>query len=122
MKTLFIIITMLVSMSCANATLYTPSMTESDVQQEWCGKDPVYYKNWGVYVDCVQSGYAVEIDFIDKWAEAIGQSLAYSSMLNLPPGIAFIIRRPQDYQHMRKYNEAIKHVDTKIKVWYIELF
>ena len=44
--------------------------------------------------DCVSSSHAVEVDFAEKWAEAIGQSLFYSLQTGrrevLPPAFSSI--------------------------------
>jgi hypothetical protein len=41
----------------------------------------------GTYVDCLNDTYAIEVDFSNKWAEAIGQSLMYAAELERLPGI-----------------------------------
>jgi len=41
--------------------------------------------------DIVTATHAIEVDFADKWTEAIGQSLSYVLQLNLKPAIALIM-------------------------------
>lgn len=45
----------------------------------------------GTRTDCLTLGYAIEADFIDKWYEALGQSMHYAGMTDRLPGILFII-------------------------------
>ena len=46
--------------------------------------------------DIVTATYAIEVDFADKWAEAIGQSLSYALQLNLKPAIALILEEENE--------------------------
>lgn len=66
---------------------------EIDYQQRLCAGLLInrHLKN-GTEVDCVSDTHAIEVDFTDKWAEAIGQSLQYSSELRGLPGIILICR------------------------------
>jgi hypothetical protein len=41
----------------------------------------------GTRCDIVTETHAIEVDFADKWAEAIGQCLNYSFQLNKKAGI-----------------------------------
>jgi len=42
-------------------------------------------------VDCLTDTYAIEVDFANKWAEAIGQSLYYSNETGKQAGILLIL-------------------------------
>lgn len=42
-------------------------------------------------VDCVTNIYAIEVDFANKWAEAVGQSLYYALCLNKKPAVVLIM-------------------------------
>ena len=46
--------------------------------------------------DIVTATHAIEVDFADKWAEAIGQSLSYALQLNLKPAIALILEEENE--------------------------
>ena len=53
---------------------------ESVYQQAWANKNNgiCEYKNDdGTRVDCITKTHAIEFDFAEKWAEAIGQALYY---------------------------------------------
>lgn len=59
------------------------SHSESSYQHAWCsahkGKEEYENKDY-TRVDCLTSAHAVEFDFANKWAEAIGQALYYHKM------------------------------------------
>ena len=54
----------------------------------------------GTRCDIVTETHAIEVDFADKWAEAIGQSLNYSFQLNKKAGILLILEKPDDERHL----------------------
>ena len=70
-------------------------------------------------VDCVTDNYAVEFDFTNKWAEAIGQALFYANELNKKPGIVLISEKGNKDL---KYINRVKKIADKfgITVWIIK--
>jgi len=50
----------------------------------------------GTRADIVNTTHAVEVDFTDKWAEAVGQSLYYSFRLQKIAGIVLILDDPSN--------------------------
>jgi len=46
----------------------------------------------GTRADLVSDNYAIEVDWASKWAEAIGQSLYYSSVTGKKPGIVLLVK------------------------------
>ena len=70
-------------------------------------------------VDIVTDTFAIEVDFANKWAEGIGQSLYYGEVLNKKPGILLIIEnREKDKKYLdRLMKVAFKH---GITVWIID--
>jgi len=50
----------------------------------------------GKIVDVLTKEYAIEVDFVRKWAESIGQSLQYGMETNKRPCIVFIYDSIQD--------------------------
>lgn len=67
--------------------------------------------------DCLTDEYAVEFDFGDKWAEAIGQALHYSLWTGKKPGIVLIIENKNDIRNWLKLNVVIDHYGLPIKTW-----
>lgn len=50
--------------------------------------------------DIITEQYAIEVDFADKWAEAIGQSLHYAALTNKQAAITLIIEKPSDMKQV----------------------
>ncbi len=44
----------------------------------------------GARVDCLNSTYAIEVDYVDHWAESVGQALYYASATHRKPGIILL--------------------------------
>ena len=58
----------------------------------------------------------IEVDFADKWGEAIGQILNYAFQSNKRAGILLIIEHEDDEKHLIRVNSIIKHFDLPIDV------
>ena len=69
--------------------------------------------------DILTDEYAIEVDFANKWAEAIGQSLNYAMQFNKKAGILLILESPKDYKYYVRLNSIIKHFKLPISVWKI---
>lgn len=74
----------------------------------------------GTRCDIVTKTHAIEVDFADKWGEAIGQSLNYGFQTNLKPGILLILEEPEDYRHFIRINSLIAAYKLPIEVWTID--
>ena len=70
----------------------------------------------GTRCDIVTETHAIEVDFADKWAEAIGQSLNYSFQLKKKAGILLILEKPYDERHLIRVESIIKHFELTIDV------
>ena len=70
----------------------------------------------GTRCDIVTETHAIEVDFADKWAEAIGQSLNYSFQLNKKAGILLILESIKDEKHLIRVQSIIKHFKLTIDV------
>lgn len=68
---------------------------ERDRQEQLCAGMQIgrYLTQTRTYVDCVTDDHAIEVDFSNKWAEAIGQSLLYAAELERLPGIILVCHR-----------------------------
>ena len=76
----------------------------------------------GTRCDIVTETHAIEVDFADKWAEAIGQSLNYSFQLNKKAGILLILEKPDDERHLIRVESIIKHYELQIDVLAIRAY
>lgn len=98
-------------------------LPEKEYQGIWCS---AHYGELEVTltdrtrVDCLTADYAVEVDFANKWAEAIGQSLHYARMSARRPGIVIIVETPADMKHYNLLTDAVKYICPRITVWKIE--
>lgn len=94
-------------------------MFREDVYQAyWCGKhDGIleYKLNDNTRVDCLTERYAVEVDFANKWAECIGQSLHYGHKTHRQPACLLILENPEkDIKYLKRlrYNAYKKGIST----------
>jgi hypothetical protein len=70
-------------------------------------------------IDLLTDDYAIEVDSLEKFHEAIGQTLHYAKETGKKPGIAIFIMQPKQSD-----KEKLKYVIRlcnyyKIKVWFI---
>jgi hypothetical protein len=70
----------------------------------------------GTRCDIVTDTHAIEVDFADKWGEAIGQSLNYGFQTNKRAGILLILETPDDERHLIRVQSIIRHYDLPIEV------
>ena len=69
-------------------------------------------------VDIVTDTFAIEVDFAEKWAESIGQSLYYSIRMDKKPGVLLLVNGNNDEKLIRRLAEvAIKY---NITVWIMD--
>jgi hypothetical protein len=71
----------------------------------------------GLRVDCETATHAVEFDFASKWAEAVGQSLAYAGATGKRAGIVLILEGPGDVRYLDKLRFTIASSGLPIDVW-----
>ena len=70
----------------------------------------------GTRCDIVTATHAIEVDFADKWGEAIGQSLNYAFQSNKKAGILLILESKEDEKHLIRVQSIIEHFDLPIDV------
>ena len=70
-------------------------------------------------VDCLSKEYAFEVDFAQKWAESVGQSLYYASETSKQAAVLLIM---EDIPKDTKYLHRLKKVSRqhKIDIWTID--
>ena len=70
-------------------------------------------------VDCLLQEYAIEVDFAQKWAESIGQSLYYASKTSKKPAVLLIM---EDRKKDQKYLDRLENVSKthNISIWIID--
>ena len=104
------------SMSVAIAKHIHP---EKYYQEQWCneqGGEIEHVLSDGTRVDCLTDTHAIEFDFANKWAEAIGQSLHYAAMTGKIPGIVLIIESKKDSKYIIRLVNVIEYHNLPIEV------
>lgn len=69
-------------------------------------------------VDCLIDTHAIEVDFAQKWAESIGQSLYYATQTSRKAAVLLIM---EDEQKDQKYLRRLENVSQNhhIDIWII---
>lgn len=71
------------------------------------------------YVDLLTNEYAIEVEFSNKWKQAIGQALWYGLQTNKKPGIVLIKRSKNENKYTIQLGSALAYgnLQSKIKLW-----
>jgi hypothetical protein len=67
--------------------------------------------------DIVTKTHAIEVDFKQKWGEAIGQSLNYAFQTDKRAGIVLIVESKNDLRELIRLRSIIRHYDLPIDLW-----
>jgi len=93
--------------------------SEQYYQIKWCkdkGKAEVRLED-RTRVDCLTKIHAIEFDFAQKWAEAIGQALHYGLMTGKRPGIVLIIEDEKHKHYWYRLKRIIDNYKLPIDLW-----
>lgn len=108
----FILIPVL--LSCSAFSL--GSKYEKDYQREWCKGEIEVVLADRSRVDCMTATHAIEIDWCNKWAEGVGQSLYYARVTGKKPGLALIC----SLKNIERYVERVRLAAPEIDIFIIE--
>lgn len=122
-----VVVTFLIILTFIGVSLFTNNVSyakyrahpEKYYQEKFCNEiDGVseIILNDMTRVDCIANGYAIEIDFANKWYEAIGQSLYYAMKTNMKPGIALIIESKRDCIYYKRMLQVIEEFDLPLEL------
>lgn len=96
--------------------------SEKEYQKKWCNSQfdcKMEYKLFdNTRIDCLTPTHAIEFEFANKWAEAIGQSLYYAEVSNRKAGIVLIMEDKEKEQKYLKRLQIVAH-KHKIDIWII---
>lgn len=112
----FFAICCLATSMCSTAAFAKHDHHEKYYQEQWCqdrGQVEFVLPD-RTRVDCLTETHAVEHDFGQKWAEAIGQSLYYSFQTGKRAGIVLILEKESDRRYWIRLNSTIKHFKLPI--------
>ena len=110
---LLLVLSLVTSLSAAR--LNPEAYYQEIAAKKYSGQTEVVLPD-GTRCDIVTEAHAIEVDFADKWAEAIGQSLSYSFQLNKKAGILLILESPKDERHLIRVQSIIQHYRLPIDV------
>jgi hypothetical protein len=89
-------------------------------QQKWCethnGQVEVALPD-GTRCDCLTDTHAIEFEFGNNWAEAVGQSAYYSLQTKKKPGVVLILENSKDRKYWIRLNTTIEHFGLPIDTW-----
>ncbi|MGI9278682.1 MAG: hypothetical protein ACR2PX_03510 [Endozoicomonas sp.] len=102
--------------------LSTASAGEPELwyQKVWCegkGGEVEARLEDGRRVDCITNSHAIEMDFANKWPEAIGQSLDYAMLTKKQAGIVLILKKSADQEYWDRLQLVIKHYQLPVTTW-----
>ena len=63
----------------------------------------------GTRCDILTDTQAIEVDFADKWAKAIGQSLNYARQTGKKAVIVLVLKDRVDEKHVERLGEMASH-------------
>jgi hypothetical protein len=71
----------------------------------------------GTRCDCLTDTHAIEFDFGNKWAEAIGQSAYYALQTGKKAGVVLVLETVKDKKYWLRLNSTIQHFNMPIDTW-----
>lgn len=126
MKKLFLVLVFLLIPSLVFGARLHP---EKYYQTNWCTNDNApgtslfgveieYVLKDKTRVDCLTTGYAIEFDFADKWAESIGQALHYAHQTQRKAGIVLIVENAErDLKYVLRLYAIVSNYNIPVKIW-----
>ena len=63
----------------------------------------------GTRCDILADTHAFEVDFADKWAESVGQSLNHAMQTGKKAGIVLVLKDRVDEKHVERLWETASH-------------
>ncbi len=97
---------------------------EAWYQGQWCGEQSGVTEvrmQSGTRCDCLTDTHAIEFDFANKWAEAIGQALHYGAQTGKKAGIVLIMENPaKDRKYLNRMLSTIEAHGLAVDVWTIK--
>mgnify|MGYP000707675155 CR=1 FL=1 len=108
----------------AVAPTIVQARSESYYQRLYCsGMELEHQLPSGGRVDCLSPEYAIEMDWAEKWAEAVGQSLYYARATERDPGIILLCPSSDIHaeglcrSYLYRLADALSQIEGKVAVW-----
>lgn len=96
---------------------------EIEVQERYCAGMQINQQlPDGSEVDCAKGDLAIEVDFSDHWAQAIGQSLHYGQVLQTRPAIILVcnagVRTATCDRHYARLVDTLNYWRIGMLIWF----
>jgi len=115
MKIVLPLLILFVTISASAARLNSERYYQEIAAKKYGGEAEVTMPD-GTRCDIVTETHAIEVDFADKWGEAIGQSLNYGFQTSKRAGILLILESPDDNRHLLRVQSIIEHYGLLIDI------
>jgi len=96
--------------------LYSESFYQELYAKKLGGRTEVAMSD-GTRCDILTDTHAIEVDFADKWAEAIGQSLNYAMQTGKKAGIVLVLKDKGDEKHLDRLKKMARHYSMDIEIF-----
>lgn len=97
-------------------------LRELDYQHAWVvargGREEVRMSD-NTRADIVTATHAIEVDFAEKWAESIGQSLHYAGLRKLHAGVLLIVDEDDDARYLKRWKAVVENHHLPIDLFTI---
>lgn len=93
-----------------------PESFYQDKVAETLGGQVEVRTEYNTRIDILTEDRAIEVDFSHKWAEAIGQSLHYSTVTGKKATIVLVLKRRTWKRHLEILNKTIEANELPIDV------
>jgi hypothetical protein len=103
-------VSLLSVVGCRKDADHPVHLKESDYQNAWIktrgGHGEVRMRD-GTRADIITASHAIEVDFAEKWAESIGQSLHYAGLRRLKAGVLLIVDEEDDVRYLKRWQTVV---------------
>lgn len=90
---------------------------EKFYQENYCDGVLEHRLDDGTRVDCLTDELAVEFDFANKWAEAIGQALYYAKKTGKKPAVFLIVENKNQWKYIERVYSLCKEYGIVFMVY-----
>jgi hypothetical protein len=67
-------------------------------------------------IDLLTDEYAFEIEWANKWKDAIGQAIWYGLQTNKKPGIILLLKSKENYKYYIQLNSALTYANLNERI------
>ena len=71
----------------------------------------------GTRCDILADTHAFEVDFADKWAESVGQSLNHAMQTGKKAGIVRVLKDRGDEKQLERLREMTRHYSMDVEIF-----